>query len=385
MWIGILFMMGSMMMMNIVQGFLAYELTGSVMILGIVQAGMAMPMLILAPFGGAIADRVERKRVLQVGQSLAIVLAIGLGLLTLSGHVTWVYLFFGSLAQASLWSFMAPSRQSIIPLLVPREKMANAVALAGAGMSIASLTGPAVGGVLYALIGPEGVYFTVAGMGVVAFAFTTTMPKIPPKPHEAGRRIMSDIKEGLVYIKRHPVIRALLMAMLSTALLAAPLTALMPALIVSVYGRESGAFGLMLSASGLGSLIGALSIAAMGSWNRGLIVILSGFATAVTMLAVAVSPWYFLSVGFMAFMGLGHGCQWSLNQALGMGAAEENYRGRVMSVFMMSYGLTPLGVLPAGFVADIYGPQKTIGVMGVALVVACIAILATQRALRSVQ
>ena len=132
-WIGIIFMMGSMQMLMITQGFLAYELTGSAKILGLVAAGSALPMLLLSPLGGAIADRVERRKVLQVGQTISATMAFGMGFLVLNGTVTWPYLFVVSLAQASLWSFMAPARQSLVPMLVPKEKLSNAMGISGAG------------------------------------------------------------------------------------------------------------------------------------------------------------------------------------------------------------------------------------------------------------
>ena len=385
MWIGIVLMMGSMQMMGVAQGFLAYQLTGSAKVLGFVYGGMALPMLILAPFGGAVADRFERKRILQIGQAISAVLAIAIGVLIVTGVVTWVHLLLGGMVQASLWSFMAPARQSLVPMLVPKEKMANAVALGGASMSIASLAAPAVGGVLYAVLEPQGVYFTVTAMALLGLIFTSSLPKIPPTPRDGSRALLGEIKAGVLYIAGNRIIRGLLTVHIAVALLASPLQALLPIMVVDVYGRQSEAFGLMISMAGIGSLIGALAIASFGEWRRGLFLISSVTVTAIFLMAIAVSPWYILSVAFMMFMGLSHGGQWSLNQALAMGTADEAYRGRVMSVFMMSYGLSPLGVLPAGLLADAIGVQLTLGIVGAALLAVSGIMLVTQRALREFQ
>ena len=384
-WIGIIFMMGSMQMLMITQGFLAYELTGSAKILGLVAAGSALPMLLLSPLGGAIADRVERRKVLQVGQTISATMAFGMGFLVLNGTVTWPYLFVVSLAQASLWSFMAPARQSLVPMLVPKEKLSNAMGISGAGMSVAGLAAPALGGVLYAILGPEGVYFTIAAMGLVALAVTTSLPTIPGKPKSSRAPILGEIKAGIAYARANSVVRTLLLASLAVAMISGPLFALMPALIIDVYGRESGAFGLMISAAGIGSLVGALTIAYLGTWRRGLLFLSCGFAFAVAMLAISVSPWFFMSVAVMLLFGLGSGSQWSLNQSLGMSNTDDAYRGRVMSIFMMVYGLTPLGTLPAGVVADIIGPQATIGILGAVLLVIATVLLVTQRRFRQLQ
>ena len=384
-WIGIVLMMGSMQMMGIAQGFLAYQLTGSAKILGFVYGGMALPMLVLAPFGGALADRWERKRILQVGQTISATLAVAIGVSIVTGLVTWVYLLVGGMIQAALWSFMAPARQSLVPMMVPKMMMGNAVALGGAGMSVSSMAAPGVGGVLYALLGPEGVYFVVTAMALGGLMFTSSLPTIAARSRDGSRALLSEIKAGLVYIASNRIIRGLLSIHIAVALLASPLHALLPVLVVDVYGRQSEAFGLMISVMGIGSLIGALTIASMGEWKRGLLILSSGLVTAGILIAVSVSPWYMLSVGFMMVMGLSHGGQWSLNQALAMGNADEAYRGRVMSIFMMSYGLIPLGVLPAAIVADAIGAQLTLGIVGAALLVISTLFLLTLRRLRELQ
>ena len=381
-WIGIIFIMGSMQMLVFTQGFLAYELTGSAKILGLVSAGLQIPLLLLAPLGGAVVDRVERRKVLQIGQAISATMTFGMGLLVLNGAVTWHYLFVVSLVQGSLWSFMAPARQSLVPMLVPKEMLSNATGLSGAGMSVSGLITPALGGVLYALLGPEGVYFTVAAMGLMALIITMSLPRIPGKSKSSRMPILGEIKAGAVYVRGHSVLRTLLLASLAIAMISGPLMALLPALIVDVYKRESAAFGLLISVSGVGSLVGALTIAYLGTWRRGLLYLSCGFVFAATMLAISVSQWFFMSMALMLLFGLGSGAQWSLNQSLAMSNTDDVYRGRVMSIFMMVYGLTPLGTLPAGVAADIIGPKATIGILGAVLLVIVSALLITQKAFR---
>ena len=381
-WVAILFMMGMLMMMGIAQGFLAYQLTGSAKVLGVVHAGGAMSMLVLAPVGGAVADRVERKRVLQVVQLVFAALSIGIAALIITDRITWVHIVAAGAIQGAIWAFAAPARQSLVSLLVPREKMGNAIALAGFGAAASSLAGAAVGGFIYAALGPEAVYFTVAGMAAAAFAFTTLLPRRPPSHTGTRRRLLADVRGGLSYILGNRVLRVLLMAHIVISVLSSPLQMLMPALVVDVYHRQSDAFGLMLSVSGAGSMVGALVLASLGNQRRGLIFIGAAFATAATLLVVSVSNSFVLSTAFMLVLGVGNVGMWSLAQALGMGNADEEYRGRVMSVFMMSWGLSAIGALPVGLAADIFSPQATLAVLGAALLATATFLLVTQNSLR---
>jgi len=377
--------MGSIQMLGIAQGFLAYELTGSNKILGILSASSAFPMLLFSPIGGAIADRVERRKILQLGQAISACMTLGMGLLVLTGTVTWYYLIGVGFIQTSLWAFIAPARQSLVPMLVPKELLSNAMGISGAGMSLGGLVAPALGGMIYSILGPAGVYLTISAIGFGALTIITSLPSIPGKPIAERKPIFGEIRAGIVYVYGNKVVRTLLFSILSISMLSAPLFALMPALIVDAYGRESAAFGIMISIGGIGSLLGALSIAYLGIWRRGLLYLTCGLVCAITMLAISASPWFYLSVAAMMFMGLGSGTEWSLKQAIGMGNTADAYRGRVMSIFMLAYGLTPLSTLPAGVIADIIGTQTTVGIFGGLLLIIAVCLLATQKQFRQLQ
>ena len=153
-WIGTLLMMGGLQMQMIARSYLTYDITSSPFLLGLVSAGFALPMLALALFGGAIADRMDRKRVIQVGQGSAGIIALFVAVSITTGVVTWVHLLVASMFQGALFSFLMPARYAIIPTLVGRENLNNAMALSAAAMSVTTLVAPAVAGVLYASSGP---------------------------------------------------------------------------------------------------------------------------------------------------------------------------------------------------------------------------------------
>ena len=382
-WLGMVFLMMGMQMQMIVRGYLTYEITSSPFILGLVNAGFAIPMLSLALFGGAVADRMERKRVIQIGQCMAVVLALFIGISIVTNTVTWMHLLFVSMVQGAQFSFLMPARQALVPQLVGRENLTNAMSLDAAAMSITTLIAPAVGGVLYNVIGPEGVYFLVAGLGVMAVVFTSMVSARGGSANRPTVPMASDIAQGLRYVVNSPVVLILLVMGLATALLAMPFRFLMPVFVVDVYDRGPESLGLLVTIMGLGSLVGALFIANLGRRRRGLLLLAGSCISAIALMLVAAIPIYYVAAALMVLLGLGDAGRRTLNQALIMEEVDDEYRGRVMSVFMMNFGLMPLGVLPAGALAERFGGQFAVMLLGVLLLFTTMAILVTQRRLRT--
>ena len=376
-------MMGGMQMQMLARGYLVYDITGSAGKLGLVAAGSAIPMLTLALFGGAIADRMNRKLIIQLGQTIGAVLAVAVALMIIAGYVTWQLLFLVSVIQGAMFAFMMPARQAIIPQLVGKNNLSNAMALNAAAMSAMTLTAPAVAGGLYAFAGPHNVYFVIAVLGALSVVFTSFV-KMPENVGEvkSKRPMMNDIGEGLVYIWHSPIVRVLLVMGLATTLLAMPFRFLMPVFVVDVYGLGPDSMGLLVAVMGGGSLAGSLFIATIGQWRRGLLLILGSFASALALLLLALFPIYFAAAAIMVLLGLGDAGRRTINQSLIMEEVEDRYRGRVMSVFMMNFGLMPLGVLPTGFLIDYVGPQFAIGVLAVLLFGVSAYMLITQKQLR---
>ena len=381
-WLGMLFLMFGIQMQMIVRGYLAYEITSSPFILGLVNAGFAIPMLSLSLFGGALADRVERKRVIQAGQLTSVVLAVFIGVSIFTETISWIHLFGVSMAQGALFSFVMPARQALVPHLVGKDNLTNAMSLDAAAMSVTTLLAPAVGGGLYNVIGPDGVYFLIAGCGVAAMLLTSLVSASGGSASRPSVPMFSDILEGLKYVVRSPIVLILLMMGLATALLAMPFRFLMPVFVVDVYERGPESLGLLVTIMGVGSLVGALFIASMGKRRRGLILLIGSFISGIALVLVAAIPLYYVAAALMVLMGLGDAGRRTLNMALIMEEVDDRYRGRVMSVFMMNFGLMPLGVLPAGAIAQRMGGQFVIGMLGVLLLLTTALILVTQRRLR---
>ncbi|MCE2456257.1 MAG: MFS transporter [Dehalococcoidia bacterium] len=384
-WLGMMAMMGGMQMQMLARGYLVYDLTGSASLLGIVSAGSAVPMLVLALFGGAIADRFDRKRLIQIGQLVVGLLALVVGLAIFNDWIRWYHLLISSLVQGAIWSFMMPARQAIIPQVVGQDKIGNAMAINAAGMSAMTLLAPAIAGGLYAFAGPANVYFVITGLSVVAVIMTTMITPREPTGPAKKRAMMSDIVAGLSYIKGNQMVLVLLVMGLATTLLASPFRMLLPVFVVDIYGRGPDSMGLLVAIMGGGSLVGSLVIAALGNWRRGMLLIVGAFASGIALLLIAAFPFYYAAAVIMLLVGLGDSGRRTINMGLIMEVVEDQYRGRVMSVFMMNFGLMPLGMLPAGLAVDYFGGPLAIAILGGLLVAVAAAVLLTQRQLRGFQ
>ena len=236
-WLGMLANVGGFQMQVIARGYLAYDLTSSPLILGLVVAGSGLPMLGLSLFGGALADRMDRRRIIQAGQGLSAMVALLIAVSLTVNAITWKHLLAAAVMQGVLFSFTVPARQAIIPQLVGRRSLSNAVALAAAAVSGMALVAPSVAGVLYATTGPDGVYYVIVALALAGMVSTGMIRNVDDTSSRSRNPVMSDIRAGLSYIRRSPLIMTLLIIGLATTLLAMPIRFLLPVFVVDVYGR----------------------------------------------------------------------------------------------------------------------------------------------------
>ena len=373
-------------MQSVARGLLVYDITESSTILGLVSAGGNLPLGALALFGGAIADRMDRKRLIQVGHG-AIAVTRLVGAVSISmGFVTWGLLLVVSTLQGVFVAFVNPALYAITPQIVGQKKLGNAIALNTAAISTAALVAPAVGGVLYGVIGPGGVYYAIAAMAFLSMALTISIPgptdavKSPGPSKATG--IMSGIMDGLRNVWRSPLLLALLVFGLLSNHLANPFGFLLPVVVVDVYHQESEAYGLLISLMGLGALIGSLVVASLGSQRRGLFLVLGSFASGTALLLVASVPLYLAGAAILVVFGFGNAVHLALSQTLVLENVEDRFRGRTTSIFTMNAGLLPFTVLLVAFAFDTLGSRPTVGIMAIGLLVTSIVVLTTQRRIR---
>lgn len=374
MWGASMLGMGGFTMQTIARTVFVDDLTGSAFITGLVAMGFAPSMLIMSLFGGVAGDRLERRMVIQISQGAAALLALVIAVLIATDTIHWVHLFFASLLQGVTFAFQMPARQAILPKLVGKENITNAVALNSAGMGVMAIVAPGIAGVLYGFGGPESVYFVVAGLSVLAVLFTSRLPKFLPDLDGVKKNVFQDISEGLKYTWNNRLVFVLLISGLTSALLSMPFRMQIPVFTRRLYDIDAAEIGWLMAAMGVGGLIAAVITANLRKGHhRGPILLIVGIgASGVSMLLLAISQNYVIGLAVMIIIGFAGAIRMTLGQSLTIEATDDAFRARVMSLNMMTFGLMPLGALPMGYAIDHIGAQNTLLIVGSALIVATV-------------
>ncbi len=369
----------SMNMQLMTRALLIYRLTGSPTLLGAVALANALPMLLLSLFGGLIADRLQKKYVLVVGQISSALVSIGVGVSLLSGFLSaenegsWWILIVASVLQGTIMGLMMPSRQALVYEVVPPDKLMNAVALNSFGMNSLRLVAPAAAGFLIDAFGFMSVYFAMSGTYLLAAVAAMMLPRTQRKVTLSASPF-KDIIDGLVYIRHHRAITQILIFSLAAIVLSMPYTALMPILTDDILKVGATGMGLLISASGAGAVIGSIFLASMPDRRRGLLLIFCGVGIGLALAAFAFSQNWYLSLALMTVVGLGLAGRMTMSATLLQHYVEDAYRGRVMSVYLMEFGLNSFGTFVAGVIAAAVGVEWSIG--GFALALAVFSLLA---------
>ena len=365
--------MGAFQMQAIVQSFYVYKLTSSALILGLVTSGWAAPILVFSLFGGSLSDKINRKRIIVLGEAVLFVFAILISLSIGFGKDHWTLFLFNSMMQGAMFSFMGPSRQSLIPQVVGKERITNALALNSAAMTSTTFIAPGIGGILYSLINPEGAFYVIAILRLLSFGLTQLISPINAKIlNTRSISVVKGIIEGLNYLFNNKVILLLILSTMIAVLASYPFQLLLPILVVDVYKLESEAYGFLISLIGLGSLVGSIFIAFIGKWKRGLLLVLGIFISAISLLLVGLIPNYSVAAILMILLGLGNTAPMTINMALIMDNTEDIFRGRMMSIIMMQWGLMPLGVLPFSWLIEQFSGRFAVLTMSIILFVVSI-------------
>lgn len=382
-WLGVIVFMAGLQMQSVARGYLVYDITSSPVLLGLVNTGYALPMLVFTLFGGVLADRFPKKRIIQICQAIGGATAIFVGISISIGTVTWIHILFSSLINGFIFAFIVPARTAIIPSLVANAHSSNAFALNAAAMSSTTLLAPALAGNLYNIIGADGVYFCIAGLELGAVIFTGLISANDTPSGKSNRRpIFAEIKTGFAYIRRNRLIIVLIVISMVTSLLAMPFRSLLPIYIVDVFGRGPETLGLLVSVMGIGALLGSFLVASMGRRKRGLVLILGGMISGASMVVAGFVPIIGVVSVTLFFLGAGDAFRRSLSMALIMESTDIEYQGRVSSVYAMNFGLMPLGTLPAGLVTEYFGVRAATGLLGFILLGICIFIVIKRKDLR---
>lgn len=381
-WFGTLFSFLGMQMQVIARGYLAYDLTGKNSALGGVMLAFGVPQLLLSLWGGVVADRLPKKKVLIVAQAIIASNSAWLATMIAFDALEYWHLLVAGVVQGGGFAFVGPARQAFINDLVGRQAIGNAVVLQQLSMNSSRVVGPSVAGMLIAVpfVGIAGVYYLTTLGFVIAMISLLPLPPGNPTPREHARSPIADLRDGVAYVRRTARIRELILMSFAVVMIGFPYQSFLPSIAVDVYDVGEIGLGLLSSAGAIGAVAATVVVATYAGHPRAPVLqplagILFGVSLVVLGGTAAFIPGLIVMV---AVGGLASAFQ-SLNNSLTMTYTEQDYHGRVQSISMLSWSLFGLAALPIGIVADHIGIRETLALQGIACGALVIAIRAMGR------
>ena len=355
-------------MTRVAASWLLYRLTKSPALLGVAGFATQIPSLVLGPFAGVWIDRWDHRRAVIIAQVCSMMQSLLLAGFTLSGHINVTEIIALLFLQGLIGAFEMPARQSfVIQMVDRREDLPSAIALNSSLVNGARLIGPAIAGFMIAGVG-EGYCFLLDGVSYVAVIAGLMAMKVAPfRPPAAGSRdTLAELRDGMRYALRSPAIRPILINLGQISLLVMPFTVLLPVFASDVFHGGPKLLGSLSAASGTGSLLGALLLAANRD-NSGLAKRI-GFGTllfGMAMMGMGYSPWLWLTLITVGLGGLGFMQQMAASNTILQTIVDDSKRGRVMALYFVALqGLGPFGSLLAGSLASGIGAPRTVALSG---------------------
>ena len=356
-WIGMFVSLIGTWIQQVAQSWLVFELTNSAFLLGLVGFLSSIPIFLLSLFGGVLADRLNKRNILILTQTVFMLLAFVLAVLTQNKLITPSQIMVIALLNGIVMAFDAPARQSMVVELVGKTHLFNAIALNSVSFNSSRVIGPAIAGILVATIGMSGCFYIngISFLAVIIALWTISIKRETADIKSKGA--FHDLKEGLVYIKGNRLIVALISFVAVASLFGVAHIILMPIFANDILKVGVKGLGVLMSASGCGALIGALILAKLGDFKfKGKLLSGSTILFSFALIIFSLSKIYWVSLAAMFFVGGTSVTSIALINTLLQMRTEDKFRGRVMSVFMITFaGFMPFGNLLAGTLAQVMG------------------------------
>lgn len=339
-------------------GWLAWELTGSAFWVGALVAADALPVLLFGPVGGVMADRLDRRTISLVTQSILCLITVALTVLTYLGLINIWFLLVFALARGVTFSFWQPVRLALMPNLVPRSEMPTAIALNSSTFNAAQFIGPALAGGLLKIGGAELAFaFNVFATSIMVWALANIESPPSPQRKNAPGSFLEDALAGIRYGAAHPGIGPMLLLLMIVGIMIRPATELMPALAGAVFLKEVTGYSLMASSVGIGAMVGAIWMLRRGnSGNVTDIALLAGLTGGMAALLVVAVGWFPFALICLAVLGFSMTAGGIATQQVVQFAVPDEMRGRVLGLFGMIFRSGPaLGALVIGRIGDAVG------------------------------
>lgn len=369
-------------MQIIAQGWLVYQLSRSELTLGIVGFAAAIPALIVSPWGGVVVDRVPRRSLLIVTQTIAMLMAFILAALTFADAVRVWHVVVLAVVLGGVNAFDGPARQAFVIDMVGHEDLTNAIALNSMVFNGARVIGPAIGGMLLAAFGADWC-FLINGLSFLAVIGVLLLMQVQTHPHShAPVGPWVQLTSGLRYVREHTDLLGLLLVSLIFSVFGISYWTVLPAFVDKVLGQEALAYGTLQAVSGLGAISGGFIMARWGSdLPRGRILALTSLIFPGILVVFANTTSYPLALGLSFLLGLGFMLVFViLNTLLQLNVAD-NMRGRVLSLYTLTFfGFAPFGNLALGSLSEAWGIGPAVSLSaGAAAVLTVIVLVAIRR------
>jgi MFS family permease len=361
----------AMNMQMISRGWLILRLTNdSPLALAMVMVAFAAPMALLAPVGGALADRGNKKRLIMGCMLVNTVMTLLLATLDMLAIVQYWHLLAIGVVNGTMMAINVPSRQSLIADVIPRDLLMNAISLNNSGMNLARIVGPALAGVLIIFIDTWGVFYIISLSYLLsAFFMLRITPSSAPKT-PGSKSFVSNVRKGFAYVARHGSLRAMMLILLFSALCQFGVQSLLPVWAKNILHAQSDGLGYLVTISGFGALVGSLFVASHSNIKRkGMALIVFTIIAAASTVLLAFSDAYESALPILFVNGLANAIGMSLTMTLIQLHVDEKMRGRVLSISMMMFSMAPLGVAPLGAMAERFGTPAVYAFIGLGLLV----------------
>jgi predicted MFS family arabinose efflux permease len=361
-------------------GYLVYQRTGSTTAVAVVAAADGLPAVLLSLAGGVLADRLPRRRILLVTQSLLGLIAGTLALLVATGNASFLAIVLVAIAFGATDAVDLPTRQALVADLVERDVVVNAVALGSAAMSATRIVGPSVAGLLIAVTGPA-VCFGALAVAYLApiIVLLTVIPDVAPLPRAAGRTALGDLLAGLRQVRHDPLVRGVVIVCAALALLGVSYMPFLPVLAKTQLHSGATVLGLLYSVGGIGGLVGGLAIASLGRGAGRLQLLLVGGAVyAVSLFAVAHSGMLALTLPALVGISFAFVAMNTSMTTLLQTDTDPALRGRLLGIYFTIFaGVQPLGTVAYGLLSQWVGLFDAIGVGAILVGITAVAVSLT--------
>jgi len=366
------------MLQHVAQSWLVLELTNSPFMLGVTSLSNALPASVFLMLGGAIADRADRRLLFLVTEAIMACLYFVVATLITTGIVQVWHIIVFAFLSGCVRAIDNPTRQAILPQVIPREDMVNAVALANTVWQLSHLVGPAIAGMLIYMYGVGSTFYVGCFGFLVAVTLVFLIHVNPAPPLSSKRGFLREMLEGLNFIRSNEIIYSLIALSVFNGIFGMSYVTLMPVFARDILEVGSQGYGFLQTSGGAGSVVGALTVAYLAhSGKKGWQTIIGALAFGMLLIGFAFSTWYPLSLGLLFLVGWASDLYLTTIGSVLQLHLPDQLRGRVMAIYGLTWSLMPLGGVIAGAIAEFAGAPVAVAICGFLVTAMALALAVT--------